>query len=158
MESLKLKNDKYWDTTGIYDHTKQKTQDELNADFDEKITNALASMNTLANIKEIEVSATEPTDPNVKLWMYQNPGQKIEIPTMEDFRNLKPATDEQVSAAVSDWLEENISGGETIAVDKSLTVEGAAADAKAVGDLKSALSGLGLTVVDGKLCAVYNVV
>lgn len=95
--------------------------------------------NTLANIKEVEVSDTEPTDPNVKLWMYQNPGQKIEIPTMEDFRNLKPATDEQVSAAVSDWLEENISGGETIAVDKSLTVEGAAADAKAVGDLKSAV-------------------
>lgn len=27
-----------------------------------------------------------------------------------------------------------------------------------IRDLKSALSGLGLTVVDGKLCAVYNVV
>lgn len=96
--------------------------------------------NTLASIKEIEVGDTKPTDPNVTLWMYQNPGQKIEIPTMEDFRNLKPATDEQVSSAVSDWLEENISGGETIAIDKSLTVEGAAADAKAVGDLKSALN------------------
>lgn len=96
----------------------------------------------LANVKEIEVSDTEPTDPNVSLWMYQNPGQKIEIPTMEDFRNLKPATDEQVSSAVSDWLEENISGGETIAVDKSLTVEGAAADAKVVGDLKSAFDAL----------------
>lgn len=101
--------------------------------------------NTLANIKEIEVGDTEPTDPNVKLWMYQNPGQKIEIPTMEDFRNLKPATDEQVSEAVSDWLEENISGGETIAVDKSLAIEGAAADAKVVGDLKSTFSLLSAT-------------
>lgn len=127
MESIKLKNEKYWDATGVYDHTKQKTQDELNEEFDKTIQNMIV------------ISNTEPTDPNVKLWMYQNPGQKIEIPTMEDFRNLKHATDEQVSAAVSDWLEENISGGETIAVDKSLTVEGAAADAKVVGDLKSAV-------------------
>jgi hypothetical protein len=40
----------------------------------------------------------------------------------------------EVSAAVTEWLEENVSGGETIAVDKSLTITDAAADAKVVGD------------------------
>lgn len=40
----------------------------------------------------------------------------------------------EVSAAVAEWLEENISGGQTIAVDKSLTVADAAADAKVAGD------------------------
>lgn len=40
----------------------------------------------------------------------------------------------EVSAAVTEWLEENVSGGETIAVDKSLTVSDAAADAKVVGE------------------------
>lgn len=113
-------------------------QDEHDAAYIEKLDGIEA--HAQVNVDEIAVGNTQPTDPNVKLWMYQNPGQKIEIPTMEDFRNLKPATDEQVSAAVSNWLEENISGGETIAVDKSLSVEGAAADAKTVGELKSAIS------------------
>lgn len=40
----------------------------------------------------------------------------------------------EVSAAVTEWLEENVAGGQTIAVDKSLTVTDAAADAKVVGD------------------------
>lgn len=40
----------------------------------------------------------------------------------------------EVSAAVTEWLEENVAGGQTIAVDKSLTVSDAAADAKVVGD------------------------
>ena len=55
----------------------------------------------------------------------------------------------EVSAAVTEWLEENVSGGETIAVDKSLTVSGAAADAKVVGEeltnLKANLSELSMS-------------
>ena len=44
-----------------------------------------------------------------------------------------------LSQYVSDWLAEHISGGETIAVDNTLTVQGAAADAKAAGDRLTAL-------------------
>lgn len=39
MESIKLKNEKYLDATGVYDHTKQKKQDELNEEFDQAIRN-----------------------------------------------------------------------------------------------------------------------
>ena len=45
-------------------------------------------------------------------------------------------------------------------VDNTLSVQGAAADAKKVGDeltaLKSDLSALGLSVVDGKICVTYQ--
>ena len=48
-----------------------------------------------------------------------------------------------VANAVTDWLDDNIPTGQTVAVDQSLTVSGAAADAKKTGDhlsdLKSAL-------------------
>ena len=50
------------------------------------------------------------------------------------------ATEEEISESVSSWLEDNISGGETIAVDSSLTVHGAAADAKKTGIETSALN------------------
>lgn len=46
-------------------------------------------------------------------------------------------------------------------IDSTLTQQGEAADAKKTGDeisdVRNTLSNLGLTVVDGKLCAVYNV-
>ncbi len=51
------------------------------------------------------------------------------------------ASPSAVAEATEQWLEEHVSGGSTIAVDDSLTVEGAAADAKATGELvKSAAS------------------
>ena len=43
------------------------------------------------------------------------------------------ASPSAVAQATEDWLDANVSGGQTIAVDASLTVEGAAADAKAAG-------------------------
>lgn len=53
------------------------------------------------------------------------------------------ATAEEVVSATTAWLNEHVSGGSTIAVDDSLSVTGAAADAKKTGDeisdLKSAL-------------------
>lgn len=52
------------------------------------------------------------------------------------------ATDAQVADAVTDWLDENVPTGTTVVVDRSLTVQDAAADAKVTGDeiadLKSA--------------------
>lgn len=49
------------------------------------------------------------------------------------------ATDAQVSDAVSDWLDDNITNPTSPAIDTSLTVTGAAADAKKTGDEISAL-------------------
>lgn len=42
-------------------------------------------------------------------------------------------SEDSISEEVSNWLEENIAGGQTLVVDKSLTVDGAAADAETVG-------------------------
>ena len=44
-----------------------------------------------------------------------------------------------VASATEQWLENNISGGETLAIDRSLTVNGAAAESKTVGDTFNAL-------------------
>lgn len=54
------------------------------------------------------------------------------------------ATDEQVTTAVSAWLDENVDPETGYVIDNTLTIAGAAADAKAVGDnindLKDALA------------------
>ena len=47
---------------------------------------------------------------------------------------------EAIGESVSTWLDENMSGGETIVVDSSLSVAGAAADAKQVGQIQNELS------------------
>lgn len=56
------------------------------------------------------------------------------------------ASPTDVANAVTDWLDDNIPTGQTVAVDQSLTVSGAAADAKVVGggisDLKSAINAI----------------
>lgn len=48
-------------------------------------------------------------------------------------------TDAQVAEAVTDWLDANVPTGTTVVVDKSLSVDGAAADAKKTGDIKDAM-------------------
>lgn len=54
------------------------------------------------------------------------------------------ATQAEIGAAVTDWLDEHVAGGQTLAIDDTLSVQGAAADSKKTGDkiadLKSALS------------------
>ena len=48
---------------------------------------------------------------------------------------IQPLVDSSVSDAVSEWLEENVNPtGSAVVVDASLTVSGAAADAKVTGD------------------------
>ena len=45
----------------------------------------------------------------------------------------------------------------TFSTDKTLEIEDKAADAKAVGDRLKPLENLGLSVVDGMICATFNV-
>lgn len=48
---------------------------------------------------------------------------------------LPDVVDDQIAGAVSDWMGQNVSPiGATVIVDRSLTIAGAAADAKVVGD------------------------
>lgn len=46
---------------------------------------------------------------------------------------LSRYVDSEIAEDVTSWLDENISGATTVVIDKSLTVEGAAADAKQTG-------------------------
>lgn len=64
---------------------------------------------------------------------------------------IQPVQTGTVVAAVEEWLDDNISGGQTIAIDDTLTVEHAGADAKATGTRITALeNGLsGLATVSG---------
>ena len=70
-----------------------------------------------------------------------------------------PSTD--LAAAVQTSLGKANTALQSSDIDNTLTVSGKAADAKKTGDeisgVKNTLSNLGLTVVDGKLCAIYNV-
>ena len=71
--------------------------------------------------------------------------------------SVDPTVIEQI---VTDWLAENIHDGSAAVVDSSLTIAGAAADAKKTGDeisdLKENLSNLGLSVVDGAINITYE--
>lgn len=62
--------------------------------------------------------------------------------------------------AVETWMGENIEPGAAAVIDKTLTIDGAAADAKVVGDeltdVKSDLSDLGLSVVNGTINITYE--
>lgn len=66
---------------------------------------------------------------------------------------------QKVAEAVTDWLEENVDPDSGYVIDKSLTVENAAADAKKVGDevgaLKSAVNDPA-TGLDSKAPAIYD--
>lgn len=51
------------------------------------------------------------------------------------------ATDAQVAEAVTDWLDNNVPSGTTVVIDKSLSIDSAAADAKKTGQIKNAIDG-----------------
>ena len=50
------------------------------------------------------------------------------------------ATSQEISSAVTSWLDDNVPTGTTVVVDKTLSIENAAAESKTVGSLKSALN------------------
>lgn len=49
------------------------------------------------------------------------------------------ASSETIAETVTQWLDENVPSGTTVVIDKTLTVQNAAADSKAVGDAVSGL-------------------
>lgn len=66
-----------------------------------------------------------------------------------------------VGEYVTDWLTEHVDPvGSAVVVDDTLSITGAAADAKKAGDeltsLKEELSDIGLSVVEGKLNITYE--
>lgn len=62
---------------------------------------------------------------------------------------------EQISADTTDWLDDNVNPvGSAVIVDKTLTIEGAAADAKVIGDeLAPVKAGLGSLMEPKRLAA-----
>ena len=69
-------------------------------------------------------------------------------------------TQAQVAEAVSDWADENITVTTGVVIDQSLSVQGAAADAKKTGDeisdLKSAIALTDSNVIDGSITLKSN--
>lgn len=120
----------------------------------------LGSLETRIN-DMIIISDTQPDSENNEIWI-NGSGRGIQIPTYEDFNSLVDSigdTDnlettaktnlvaainevvqnssinpEDIAEAVTDWLDENVTSGETLIVDQSLSIPGAAADAKETGD------------------------
>lgn len=85
-----------------------------------------------------EVKAAIPTGGNVGQVLTRAANGKTA------WSNAGLPTDAQVTGAVETWLEENVDTGAGAVLDKTLTIDGAAADAKATGDtvndLNSALN------------------
>ena len=86
-----------------------KDLEEANASFKEYVTNYLQDLDVQEEI-------------NIKLDSMLSSGVLIEY--------MQP----YISTGVSEWLEENITEPVGVVIDSSLTVAGAAADSKAVGD------------------------
>ena len=56
----------------------------------------------------------------------------------------------------AEWASGGVYQASAVETDPSLSVEGMAADAAVVGDLKSQYEALGLSVIDGVMCVTYS--
>lgn len=91
---------------------------------------------------------------------WTNDGEKLNPPSV----NIKgpkgdtgdPAPAEQIATEVEAWLEENITNPDSPPLDRSLSASSAAAPADMVGNLKSEINSIGLSVVNGELCITYE--
>lgn len=153
MRTIKPSGEDYFDATGVYDSTLLKTQREVN---DEAIASARhlpypgtsgtwmvwdASTGAYVDSGEPSRGATGATGATGQ------PGPKGDTGDTgpagaAGVRGEKgdkgdpgdPAPTSAVAPAVAAWLEENITVEEGVAIDTSLSVTGAAADSKTVGD------------------------
>lgn len=91
---------------------------------------------------------------NFEVWVEPKPGNNADL-SESDLSLIQQAIDSTsptvIAETVSDWLDENITNPTNPAIDASLSVAGAAADAKATGDAIAAISDALPTVSNGML-------
>lgn len=68
------------------------------------------------------------------------PAEASSTNKLADKAYVNDAIENNIGPAVSDWLDDNVDPETGYVIDKSLSIEGAAADAAKVGELKSALN------------------
>ena len=105
------------------------------------------------NVYEILINDQTHGTANFVVMVEPRPGDNADF-SESDLSLLQQAIDgtsaTAIAGAVTDWMDENLSSPTNPVVDSSLTVTGAAADAKKTGDeissLKSALEAIGSSV------------
>lgn len=100
----------YWETSGVYDIAEGKTQRQVNS----------SKMN-------------KPTVAGTSGQILRSDGNGGSV-----WDNA--ATQSEIGDAVTEWLDDNVPTGQTVVVDASLSVSGAAADSKTTGDKIAELS------------------
>lgn len=125
----------------------------------------------------VKVQSSQPAEEENKIWIQEESEDTIVVPTYEDVevelakKINKPvggngtagqilrtngtggtswenaATSAEISAATETWLEDNITNPSNPPLDRSLSLENAAAPADMVGDLKSAIGQVGEVTV-----------
>lgn len=157
MESIKLKN-KYIDTSGVYDSTEGKTQDEINAekyttpsggipksDLSSTVQASLdladSAIQQHQSLSAYRTSAAQDTiDAGKVNTADYNPTAKTSAMTKAVGKDsngqlwTEPVESSEVVSATENWLSENIAQETGYVIDDSLSVTGAAADAKVTGD------------------------
>lgn len=144
MESLKLKNDKYWDASGVFDHQELKTQEEINANFKNEFNEVIDGI--AGKQAKITESGILKGDGNGGItaavagadYLQSAPVTSVNGQTGDV--TIQAATDDQVATAANAWLGENIAQETGYVIDASLTMNNAAPPASALGDLKSAIN------------------
>lgn len=128
MTNIRLKN-YTWDAGNIYDSSLGKTQAEINAMTGKDGADGVSPAVTVTTITGgHRVNITDKTHPNGQDF-YVYDGTDGEKGDKGD-----PAPTEDITAAVSSYLSENVVQDAGYVLDKTLTIEDAAADSKAVGN------------------------
>ena len=130
-----------WQTGDIITAGKMnKIENELETLNNEKIDKNYDNTNAGKYLKINENGSVEPSELNTSISLTPvTNGATISVTNDQGTNSVTihdgVATDQQIDAAVTDWLNENVTPiGSTAIVDSSLSVSGAAADAKVIGD------------------------
>lgn len=86
------------------------------------------------------------------------PAEASSTNKLADKAYVNDAIENNIGFAVSDWLDEHVDPTTGYVVDNTLSISGAAADAAACGELKSAISTVPITFTDGAYISASNYV